>query len=1154
MILRRLSFAAFSAFAVVVPAQEGLRTHGRNASDLPDWAVLMYGEDPDVRAVEDAYTEWFRTHPFDKTIHTQHYKFWVNKVRDEVDETGRVRLMRTADRQAREQKLRESRGGGPGWTWAGPDIHYDEGGAGVDVAKHCNVYTIDRSLTDPNTLFCGTESGGVYKSTDHAQTWTYVTKDHIIGSVSALRIHPTDPNTVLMSAEDEFWRTTDGGTTWNVIGDAAFQNLDISAWEFAYDPSDPNTILAPSTLGMYRSTDSGDSWTPVLTEECMTIQHKPDDPAIWYTIQFEPSLGHSRFYKSTDHGLTWSLRDSGWYAPPTGEVGDYNIEGGRLAVTVADNNRIYAVLVGYEQPGASITTNGWVGTWVSADAGETWSNPQGLIGAPYTEDHPNLMNFNGDDGDYTQIHYNTCIIASQVDPDRVLIGGLNLWRSNDGCATYESVGGYIGPVERTHPDMQELRVFPDGQGGEDVWIGCDGGVYLSNDLVESHDARCRGLEAINLWGYDQGWNDDVRVGGRYHNGNMGYHEDYPANEYFSLGGGEAPTGYVNYSDQRKTYFSDINGKVMPENFNVDPPSLPMSFDPNESYYNCSSSRIAFDHRYYNVAWSGKDNKLYRSTDGGSSFSEFRAFGTSAGSQVLWIEQSYADPRVFVVQQETGNNGRLWRTMDDGLTWEQLTLPSTSRDMYFTLGSQNAGDIWITYTNRPNGEKVFHSTDGGENWTNITTAALDEEKPWAIAHQYGTDGGVYLGLLNGRVLYRNNTMVDWEEFSDGLPASTQPLRLVPFYRDGKIRLACWNLGVWERDVYEPSTLQAGFAAEFGTFFCPGDSIHFVDHSVCSGSATYAWSFPGGTPSSSAEKYPTVVYDAPGTYDVSLTVTDNGNTATATSSAFISEAQASGSDMIENFESGAFLSEWRFHTSDGDPSLWSVSDEASAYGTGSYSMRFDNYYNDLAGGRDEVWLGKLSGDAPVGPVITFDVAYARYNEDLHDTLAVLLSYDCGVSWTELFLKGGEELATAPDLEDYFVPAADQWRNEFIQVGSWDPMGMDVIIAFQDRGYYGNVLRVDNINIETVFFSVDEYQKPTTLTLFPNPANDALNVQVAGLKDGDGMLRVLDATGRVVMTSSVPARTGNWTGALNVETLASGAYTLAIGGVAERFNIIR
>ncbi|HNI04401.1 MAG TPA: PKD domain-containing protein [Flavobacteriales bacterium] len=1153
MFHRLTPFVALCAIPLLASAQNGLRPHGRNAADLPDWAVLMYGADPDVRAVEDAYTDWFRTHPFEKTVHTQHYKFWLNQVRGEVDMHGHVRPMGAQERHAREQQLREARGGGPGWTWAGPDIHYAEDGAGIDVAKHCNVYTIDRSLTDPNTLYCGTESGGVYKSTDQAANWTFVTKDHIINAVSALRIHPTDPNTVLVSSENEFWRTTDGGTTWAVIGDAAFQALNISAWEFAFDPGDPNTILAPSNLGMYRSSDGGDTWTEVLNEECMTVAHKPDDPAIWYTIQFEPALGYSRFYKSVDHGLTWSLRDNGWYAPPPGEEGDYDIEGGRLAVTAADNGRIYAVLVGYQQAGASITTNGWVGTWMSTDAGETWTFPHGQIGTPYTEAHPNLMNFTGDDGDYTQIHYNTCIIASQIDADRILIGGLNLWRSNDASATYEPVGGYIGPVERTHPDMQELRVFADGQGGEEVWIGCDGGVYRSTDLVATHDACCRGLEAINLWGYDQGWNDDIRVGGRYHNGNMGYHEDYEEGEYFSLGGGEAPTGYVNYSDQRKTYFSDIDGKIMPASVDEDPPSFPMSFDPNESYYNCSSSRIAFDHRYFNVAWTGKDHKLYRSTNGGSSFNEFHAFGSSAGNQVLWIEQSYADPRVFVVQQEMGGSGRLWRSADDGVTWAQITLPSTSRDMYFTLGSQNAGDIWITYTDRPNGQKVYHSSDGGASWTNITTTMLDGEKPWAIAHQYGTDGGVYLGLLNGRVLYRNNSMADWAEFSDGLPAGTQPLRLVPFYKTGKIRLACWNLGVWEHDLYEPSILQAGFAAELGTFFCPGDSIHFVDHSVCSAGATYAWSFPGGTPSTSTEKYPTVVYSAPGSYDVTLIVTDNGISDTATSTAFISQAlPVDALDYTEDFESGGFRPGWTFHGPNGTGGNWAVRDDAGGFGSSTHAMAYDNFYTDLGGARDAVWTEKLGPVDAQNLTLSFDVSYAQYGGQYSDTLAVRVSIDCGATWTEVYVKGGDELATAPDTQDAFVPTADQWRYEEVPLQQF--LGQpEWIIAFENRGHYGNVIRVDNINLAPLWFGVEDVGSSSGLNVYPNPAQDRLEVRAYGL-NGATTLRVLDAAGREVLRSAISTIGDRWSGRVNVDGLSNGVYILMVGGVTTRFAVQR
>jgi photosystem II stability/assembly factor-like uncharacterized protein len=1161
--MRNILLAVLVLASIACTAQDRFPKVAEPTAEVPAWAQQMYAPDPDVRAVEMSYSAYFREHKFEKTVHTQYYKLWLNSVRGNVDASGHVRPKTAAQLQAREQQLKQfretetgqdaSRGGGGGWTWAGPEAHVADDGGGEEVAEQSNVYTIDRSLSNPDILYCGTESGGVYKSTDQAAHWSYVTKDQVIGAVSALRVHPTDPNTVLVSAEDELWRTIDGGTTWQIMGDAAFQALNISAWEFAFDPSDPQTVLAACNLGLYRSIDGGSNWTSVLSNSCTSIVNKTDDASVWYTVRYEPTLHYSRFYKSTDHGQTWSLRDSGWYMPPAGEVGDYQIEDCRLAVTAADAGRIYAVLTGYQQAGASVTTNGWIGTWVSTDAGETWSFPHGLIGTPYTAAHPNLMNFTGDDGTYTQIGYNTTVIASQIDPDRVLIGGLNLWRSDDGCATYQAVGGYIGPVARTHPDMQELRVYKTGPTSEEVWIGCDGGVYHSTDFVQSHESMCRGLRAVNLWGYDQGWNDDIRVGGRYHNGNMGYTEGYADDDYIALGGGEAPTGYVNYSDERKTYFSDVDGKVMPATLNESPVSFPMSFDPNESYYNCSSSRILFDIRYFNVAWSGKDNILCRSTNGGSGFNVFHTFGSNANDKVLWIEQSYADPKVFTVQQAVGNTSKLWRSVDDGATWAQLTLPSNSRDLYFAVGSEDPNDIWVGYTNRPNGQKAYHSTDGGATWNNITTPMLDNEQIWAIAHQYGTDGGVYLGLLNGRVLYRNNTMADWAEFSTGLPAGTEPLRIVPFYREGKVRLACWNIGVWEQDLFEPSNLQAGFSAAFGTFFCAGDSVHFVDHSVCGAGATYAWNFPGATPATSTEKYPTVTYAAPGQYDVSLTVSDNGQVSTASSTSFISETPGNTPPLAEGFESGAFPTDWIFHTSTGLPSGWSVGSDAGGYGNSTHSMQFDNYNNDISGARDEVWTGKMDLSQAIAPKLWFDVAYARWGGGYSDTLAVEVSTDCGATWTEVYLKGGETLATSPDFQEYFVPNATQWRTDTVALAGYAGEG-EVIVAFQNRGHYGNVIRVDNINlVPDATIGIAENPLPMEMRTFPNPAREVLNISLSGAKPGPAELRVLDAVGREVLREQVKISGGTWWYALAVGKFAAGNYTLVVGAHVAKFNVL-
>jgi PKD repeat protein len=66
---------------------------------------------------------------------------------------------------------------------------------------------------------------------------------------------------------------------------------------------------------------------------------------------------------------------------------------------------------------------------------------------------------------------------------------------------------------------------------------------------------------------------------------------------------------------------------------------------------------------------------------------------------------------------------------------------------------------------------------------------------------------------------------------------------------------------------------------------GNTVTFTDNSTC-GPATWAWSFPGGTPSSySGQIPPAITYSTTGTYDVSLTVTKPGSTDTKTRTGYI-----------------------------------------------------------------------------------------------------------------------------------------------------------------------------------------------------------------------------------------------------------------------------
>lgn len=1138
--------AALLCFAL--QAQTHLKPF-RSAEPAPPWYELMRQPDADVREVVAAYEAWFAERPFEKTVYTQQFKRWVSAVMAKVDGEGRVEQWSGEERHARAQEVMAGGGErGGGWTYAGPEIHYRSDGSLQPKADHANVYCHDRSATDPHILFAGTESGGLYKSSDQGQHWTHVTGHMIVGAVSAVRIHPTNPDIVLMSAENDLWRSTDGGITWASIGQPAFQALNISAWEIAFHPVEPQTILAACNQGLFRSTDGGDNWTEVLPNECMTIVHKPFAPDTWYTLHFEPGLNLCKFYRSNDAGATWTMYDQGWFTPPPGEQGLYAIEGGRLAVSEADPERIYALLVGYQQAGASITTNGYIGIWRSNNGGNNWYHPHGIVGTPYNDNHPNLMNFVGDNGTYTQIHYNTTLAASQLDADKVLIGGLSLWQSNNGCEDYFPKAGYVGYVPNVHVDMQEIRVYRTGPGSEEIWLSNDGGIHRSTDFMESHSILTRGLRAVNLWGYDQGWNEDIMVGGRYHNGNMAYYEGYPQGEFLALGGAEEATGYVNFSNERKVYHSDIGGRVLPTALTGVPQSFGVGLWPNESYWFCNSSRIMFDHAYYNVAWMGRQNKLYRSENGGGSWAEFHAFGSNANNRVLWIEQSYADHKVMVVQQVQGNTSRLWRSNDAGATWTQLSLPLNQRNLFFTLSGDDAQTLWIGYTNGANGTKVYRSTDGGGTWTNITTQALDGQQIWGIAAQYGTDGGVYLAMRNGNVFYRNNSMPEWEVYSTGLAASTEPIRIVPFYKGNKIRLATWNLGVWERDLYEPSALQAEFAAAYGQFFCPGDTVRFVDHSVAGPDATYAWSFPGGTPSTSTLKYPAVVYPGPGQYDVSLTVTENGQTSTVTKAAYIADTPGGQVPLVEGFEAGAFPNNWTFSSAAGTTSAWAINDGVGAFGDSQRSMWFNNYDIDLEGAREEVWMSKTDLSSAVNAGLAFDVAYAPYGFPYSDTLAVLVSTDCGETWSELYVKGGVQLSTGPANQSLFVPNASHWRRDSISLADFDGEP-EVIVAFQNRGRWGNAVYVDNINLAGGLGTGVLENTALGMALFPNPASDVVTIRLDGTWSGPVHLRLFDAAGRQLQAQRLDGAQG----ILDVRGLAAGVYVVAVEGLTKVTGVL-
>lgn len=1147
--MKRLFSLLFILISIASFAQYSYPEPQINPNDpaLPEWVKEMYSDNPDVYKVDKLRNQYFDQLGRKHDVYTRWYKRWRRYIAPYVTDEGRISIPTAQQRLEEATTINRSSSREAGtWTYLGPKNHlnvkYDDTDNHVLISDHSNVYCFERCTSSPSVFYCGTESGGVYKSIDAGQNWTYATKGLSVEGITAISVDPTNPDVVIFSSADEIWRSIDGGVNWNIAGNSGFQALNIEVYQFNWHPSNNQLVFAATNLGLYRSNDNGLNWTQVFNGESMSVEFKPGNPQVMYALRYNSVTQIADFYKSVDGGNSFTIRPQGWFQVPAADAGLIENRGGRIAVTLDNPERVYVLLVGSSETSAQLQLRGTIGVYSSGNSGESWAFPHVLQGMPYNQQtHPNLMDFNGESSTYNQIYYNTAFACSQLDESRLLIGGLNLWRSEDGGASYTPVGGYIGDLPLMHVDLQEFKVFKTSATTEEFWFSSDGGINLSNDWAASHVAKTSGLGAVNFWGMDQGWNDDIIVGGRYHNGNAASNNLYGVGNFLSLGGGESATGYVNYSPERKTYFSDQDGIVIPEQFDGIATRFSVDIFPNESYFDNASSRIMFDPFYWNIAYLGKDNVLYKSTDGGSSYAPLYSFGSNPEDKVYWMEQCPSSPSVFYVQQVISNVSRLFKSTDGGLTFTQITLPQSRREMYFTVHHENPDVLWIAYTSGSNGNKVYRSDNAGGSWNNITTSALNNQSIKAIAQQAGTNNGVYVACRRGPMFYRDAMLADWEQVGTDMPAASYPLRILPFFKKNKLRLGMWNIGVWENDLQVSSSVIPGFSSNYRNYTCPGDTIWFTDHSVSPMEATLQWSFPGGTPSSSTAISPKVVYNNTGSYSVSLTITYNGNSETITRDVFIESLPGNPSALTENFEQGVLQAGWRLFDDGNDGEVWRVTDLASAGSVGDGSLFFDNYYQDVQGKRDQLITANYIVSTQQDVSLSFDVAYSRYNSTYSDSLAVYFSEDCGITKQLIYLKGGQELATAPDFTaDRWVPDADEWRNEVVVNLPLNYTG-DLSIIFENRGRYGQPIYLDNLLLE---YSTESTDEPLfDLRIYPIPTNNFLQVEIKSNQE-QMPFRMLDLTGRIVKSGQL----NQGSNLIQLEELSSGVFFIEIENSGE------
>lgn len=872
-------------------------------AETPNWAKLMYADQPNVWEVETAFKNYYREHSFEKNIHTQFYKKWRRVVEPFVQADGRLKFPPEAERiaaqkkyenqiarQAETQKLLM-----PAWKALGPFETYSTGNDQEKVSWQTNVYTIDVFAGNTDILYCGTEAGGLFTTTDKGENWEAASYSAPFKTVRVVKIHPDDPHHVLVGARNEIYRTMDGGNTWEVI----FSSNNFQPNAMVFLPSNPRIQLVAGNGGVYRSTDNGNNWQrvgPALGAHDMVLS-EGSGSRIFLLMR---GAERAEMYVSDDNGDSFALKDTGWYMPSTAEAND---AGGRIAVSAADSNRVYVVLIGQDKGG----DNGFIGVYRSDDFGENWQLPNGPPGGPYSypnPNHPNLATINPDGSGFHQGFYNLAIEASDSNPDELLIGHLNLWRSADGAATFEAVGGYRGVVSWIHPDQQDMIIV-----GDDMWLANDGGINLSHDMFASHTSKIKGINGADFWGFGSAWNEDLLVGGRYHNGNTAFRPSFPAGQSLRLGGGEAPTGYVNPGGNNEVYFSDIGSKIIPYDISGDVINFArLARYPNESYFAAHSSEMEFDPRYHNHIYIGQNNALWKSVDKGQSFTLLHAFGDDEDSPVFHFDISRANPDVIYVYQRKSFYGAvLWRSEDGGTTWEELDFPdaSSQRAGTMSLDPEDENHLLVAFAHQNNdGNKIFETRDGGRSWTNLTTSTLDGHRIHAIHYQGGSDGAIYLAG-DKTVFYKDNKLQDWALYNENLPFVLNGNILRPFYKEDKLRLASYGNGIWEVAFMEPSRPVAQPMVDKKSSTCTRDTFYFDDFSILNHTnARWQWTFDPQPKwvESDTIRNPRVVFGGEGFYTVTLTVSNDQGSSTRTIEEMV---EVSGNDCQPEKEPGLVL---------------------------------------------------------------------------------------------------------------------------------------------------------------------------------------------------------------------------------------------------------
>jgi hypothetical protein len=227
-------------------------------------------------------------------------------------------------------------------------------------------------------------------------------------------------------------------------------------------------------------------------------------------------------------------------------------------------------------------------------------------------------------------------------------------------------------------------------------------------------------------------------------------------------------------------------------------------------------------------------------------------------------------------------------------------------------------------------------------------------------------------------------------------------------------------------------------------------------------------------------------------------------------------------------------------------WFLSDLAGGNGESDKAI-VCNFYALAAGKTVETYLPRFNLSDAASAKLTFDHAHAGYSAtDKDDRLRVDLSKDCGATWTTVFDKTGDALSTAPLSSAAFIPTADQWVSNEIDISTFAGQA-SVLIRLRGTSDYGNLLHIDNISV-TSAVGTNNIEGLSGLKLSPNPSAGRSDLQFSLTNAENIRLMVYAIDGTLVQSQDLGLLTsGTQRVALDAASMSNGSYRVALLGAS-------